>query len=52
MERKAELNIGSPLPNKSDTGSDTGQAADQTTVLLFPPRMLSLLIIRGNYFKS
>ena len=28
--------IGSPLPNKSDIG----QAADQTTVLLFPPRML------------
>ena len=27
--------IGSPLPNKSDIG----QAADQTTVLLFPPRI-------------
>ena len=45
---KGEPNIGSPLPNKSDIG----QAADQTTVLLFPPRMLILLIIRDNYFKS
>ena len=36
------------LPNKSDIG----QAADETTVLLFPHRMLILLVIRGNYFKS
>ena len=43
--------IGSPLPNKSDIG----QAVDQTTVLLFPPRILvyvSLIIMRNNYFKS
>ena len=45
---KGEPNIGSPLPNKSDIG----QAADQTTVLLFPPRKLILLVIRGNNFKS
>ena len=38
-------NIG---PNKSDIG----QAADQTTVLLFLPRILILLIIRVNYFNS
>ena len=47
-EVQAEPNIGSPLPNKSDIG----QAADQTAVLLFPPRILVLLIIRVNYFKS
>ena len=40
--------IGSPLPNKSDIG----QAADQTTVLLFPPRISILLTIGFNYFKS
>ena len=43
--------LGSPLPNKSDIG----QAVDQTTVLLFPPRILvyvSLTIIRDNYFKN
>ena len=45
---KADPSIGSPLPNKSDIG----QAADQTTVLLFQPRMLILLIRRVNYFKS
>ena len=44
----ASPDIGSSLPNKSDIG----QAADQTTVLLFPPRMLILPIIQGNYFKS
>ena len=41
----------SPLPNKSDIG----QAADQTTVLLFPPRILvyvSLTIMRSNYVKT
>ena len=47
-EALAEPNIGFPLPNKSDIG----QAADQTTVLLFPSRMLSLLLIRDYYFKS
>ena len=47
-EAYTEPNIGSPLPNKSDIG----QAADQTTVLLFPPRILIFLIIRVNYFKS
>ena len=31
---------------------DIGQAADQTTVLLFQPRKLILLVIRGNNFKS
>ena len=39
------------LPNKSDIG----QAADQTTVLLFPPRILvyvSLTIMRSNYIKT
>ena len=41
-------NIGSPLPNKSDIR----QAADQTTVFLFPPRMLIFPIITGYYFKS
>ena len=40
--------IGSPLPNKSDIG----QAADQTTVLLFPPRISILLRIGFNYLKS
>ena len=45
---KGELILGSPLPNKSDIR----QAADQTTVLLFPPRKLILLVIRGNNFKS
>ena len=41
--------LGFPLPNKSDIG----KAPDQTTVLLFPPRMLILLVIRGSsYFKS
>ena len=44
----ASPNIGSPLPNKSDIG----QAADQTTVLLFSPRILILLVIKGNYYKS
>ena len=36
--------IGSPLPNKSDIG----QAADQTTVLLFPPRISIFLTIGFN----
>ena len=39
------------LPNKSDIG----QATDQTTVLLFPPRILvyvSLTIMRSNYIKT
>ena len=39
------------LPNKSDIG----QAADQTTLLLFPPRILvyvSLTIMRSNYVKT
>ena len=40
--------IGYPLPNKSDIG----QAVDQTTVLLFPPRISILLTIGFNYFKS
>ena len=40
--------IGFPLPNKSDIG----QAADQTTVLLFRPRISILLTIGFNYFKS
>ena len=40
--------IGSPLLNKSDIG----QAADQTTVLLFLPRISILLTIRFNYFKN
>ena len=40
--------ISSPLPNKSDMG----QAADQTIVLLFPPRISILLTIGFNYFKS
>ena len=41
--------IDSPLPNKSDIG----QAADQTTVLLFPTRITILLLTIGfNYFKS
>ena len=40
--------IGSPLPKKSDIG----QAADQTTVLLFPSRISILLTIGFNYFKS
>ena len=44
----ASPNIGSPLPNKSNIG----QAADRTTVLLFLPRVLILLVIRGNHFKS
>ena len=47
-EAYAEPSIGFPLPNKSDIG----QAADQTTVLLFPPKILTLLTIGGNYFKS
>ena len=38
--------IGSPLPNKSDIG----QAAGQTTVLLFLPRISILLTIGLNYF--
>ena len=37
----ASPSIGSPLPNKSDFG----QVAYQTTVLLFPPRTLILIII-------
>ena len=41
-------NMGSLLPNKSDIK----QAADQTTVLLFPLRVSILLIIGGDYFKS
>ena len=45
---KGEPNIGFLLPNKSDIG----QAADQTTVLLFPPRMLILLVIRDYCFES
>ena len=40
--------IGSPLSNKSDIR----QAADQTTVLLFSPRISILLTIGLNYFKS
>ena len=40
--------ISSPLSNKSDIG----QAANQTTVLLFLPRISILLTIRFNYFKS
>ena len=40
--------VGSPLPNKSDIG----QAADQTTALLFPPRISILLTIGFSYFKS
>ena len=40
--------IGSLLPNKSGIG----QAADQITVLLFPPRISILLTIGFNYFKS
>ena len=40
--------IGSSLPYKSDIG----QAADQTTVLSFPP-IISILLTTGfNYFKS
>ena len=41
----------SPLPNTSDIG----QAADQTTVLSFPPRILvyvSLTIMKSNYIKT
>ena len=40
--------IGSPVPNKSDIE----QAAGQTTVLLFPPRISILQTIGFNYFKS
>ena len=47
-EAQAEHNIASLLPNKSDIG----QAADQTTVLLFLSRKLILLVIRGNNFMS
>ena len=38
--------MGSPLPNKSDIG----QAADQTTVLLFPSRTLILIIKRQLFY--
>ena len=44
----ASPNIRSPFQNKSDTG----QAADQTPVLLFPPKIwdyVSLTIMRSNY---
>ena len=43
---EAEHNIGSPLPNKSDIG----KAPDQTTVLLFPPRIL-VYVSFHNYEK-
>ena len=48
---RADPNIVSPLPNKSDSG----QAGDQTTVLLFSPKIfvyVSLIIIVSHYIKN
>ena len=48
IRAKGQLTVsvsGSPLPDRSDIT----QAADQSTVLLFPPRMLISIIIKGNY---